>query len=190
MVKLCCVLGVGIVGVLALVDVTSHGTPNADSCTVGGTPWHGSRRRVTDVLVDRCHHRLHHQSGVTMTIWLGSSWGLDADGYAGSNSQHDHLGAICLPSRRAKIVSTRGRAIMIAPASNARPRTVVIEASRCWDQVHWSSTSAPLGSPVNGATTTQPTKSHPRARYQDGRLRGLTDRRSRRLIASGTTHTK
>ena len=114
----------------------------------------------------------------------------------GSCAFHDHadplyrVEAISLRSRRAKIVSTRGRAIMIAPASSARPRTVVIEASRCWDQVHWSSTSAPLGSPMNGATTTQPTKSHPKARYQVGRLRGLTGRRSRRLIASGTTHTK
>ena len=67
---------------------------------------------------------------------------------------------------------------------------VVIEASRCCDQVHWSSTSAPLGSPVNGASTTQPTKSQPKARYQVGRLRRLIGRRSRRLIASGTTQTK
>src|SRR5215211_5021572 len=54
-------------GSACTVDVTAHGTPNADPCTVRCTSRHGSRGRVTDVLVDRCHYRLHDQSGGTVT---------------------------------------------------------------------------------------------------------------------------
>jgi len=84
----------------------------------------------------------------------------------------------------------RCRAMMIAPASSMRPRRVVIEATRCCDQLHWNSTSSPLGSFVNGATATQPTKPQLKARNHVGMLRGPTDRRSTRLIASGTIQTK
>ena len=40
----------------------------------------------------------------------------------------------------------------IALATRNKPTKAVIEARTCWDQVHCSSTSAPLGKSVNGAT--------------------------------------
>ena len=52
----------------------------------------------------------------------------------------------------------------IAATTKIKPATAVIEASKCCDQVHCSSTSAPLGKSVNGATATQPTKNQPSAR--------------------------
>jgi hypothetical protein len=49
------------------VDQPCCGTSNAGSRTVADTPWHGARRRLTDVLVDGCHHWIPDQSGGTLT---------------------------------------------------------------------------------------------------------------------------
>ena len=111
---------------------------------------------------------MRHREGLTAAVPSCPDWDVSVLAHQGINgalSTGDLVASPALMGRGDPLaVQARedrlypGRAMMIAPASIARPTTGVIEASKCCDQLHWSSTSAPLGRAMNGATTTQPAK--------------------------------